>query len=70
MAHTAWNAAAAVMKITKKENLLLRRALDAATTEAEAETAAKALVKALRKRQVRGYDFVPAERTGGPPPRP
>lgn len=58
------------MRITEKENLLPRRALDSATTDAEAETAAKAFVHALRSRKVSGYDFVPAERANGPAPRP
>jgi hypothetical protein len=57
------------MKITERENLLLRRALDKATTPAEAETAAKAFVESLRRRGINGYDFVPPEREG-PPPRP
>ena len=47
------------MKLTEKENLLLRRALDAATSAAESEAAAKAFISSLRKRGVSGYDFVP-----------
>jgi hypothetical protein len=42
--------------------------LDSATTEAEAETAAKAFVKELRSRKVTGYDFTGTERSG-PAPR-
>src|SRR5262245_14062406 len=55
------------MKITERENLLLRRALDKATTPSEAETAAKAFVESLRHRGVSGYDFVPPERSAAPP---
>jgi hypothetical protein len=55
------------MKLTQKENLLLRRALDKATTPAEAQTAARAFVESLRARGVNGYDFVPADRSGPAP---
>jgi len=50
------------MKLTEKENLLLRRALDAASSSAESEAAAKAFISSLRKRGVSGYDFVPPDR--------
>lgn len=59
------------MKLTEKENLLLRRALDKATTPAEAQTAARAFVDSLRARGISGYDFfVPPERSGPPPRQP
>jgi hypothetical protein len=42
------------MKLTEKENLLLRRALDAASSPAESEAAAKAFIRSLRERGVSG----------------
>jgi hypothetical protein len=57
------------VKITGREKELLRRALDKGTTDAEAATAAKALVESLRKRGVSSYDAVPADRER-PPVRP
>jgi hypothetical protein len=57
------------MKLTQRENLLLRRALGKATIPAEAETAAKAFIESLRKRGINAYDFVTPTRDG-PPPRP
>jgi hypothetical protein len=50
--------------LTDKENILLRRALDPASSPAEAAKAAEAFVTSLRKRGLNGYDFVPP-----PPPR-
>jgi hypothetical protein len=47
------------MKITLKEERLLRRALDRATTDNEAESAAKAFIDSLRKREVSSYEIVP-----------
>ena len=54
------------MKITEKENMLLRRALDLASSANEAETAMAAFARSLRKRGISGYDFVPPERTARP----
>jgi hypothetical protein len=48
----------------------LRRALGAATTPAEAQTAGRAFVESLRVRGINGYDFVPPERCGPPPRQP
>jgi hypothetical protein len=62
-----------VMKITEKENILLRRALDPASSPNEAAKAAEAFVTSLRKRGLNGYDFVrPArpEPQQGPQTRP
>jgi hypothetical protein len=61
--------------ITERENLLLRRALDPATTENEAAKAMEAFVNSLRKRGLNGYDFVPPDPPRGraaqePPPEP
>jgi hypothetical protein len=56
-------------KLTKRESDLLRRALDKATTQAEAETAARAFIDSLRKRGLDGYAFVPPDRVGPPPPQ-
>jgi hypothetical protein len=61
------------MKITEREELLMRRALDPASSPAEAAKAAEAFVNSLRKRGVNGYDFVPPGRKvepPGPQPRP
>jgi|SRR5208283_658591 len=63
------------MKITRREKELLRRALDKGTTDAEAATAAKALIESLRKRGVSSYEAVPDDRessAAGPqsPPEP
>jgi hypothetical protein len=57
------------MTLTPRENAMLRRALDPATTASEAETASKELFKMLRERKVSSYDFVPADRSGPPPQR-
>jgi hypothetical protein len=46
------------MKITEREEILMRRALDPASSPAEAEMAAQVFVRSLRKRGVSGYDFV------------
>lgn len=54
------------MKLTEKENLLLRRALDPASSANEAETAMAAFARSLRKRGVSGYDFVPPNRQAQP----
>jgi hypothetical protein len=61
--------------ITERENILLRRALDPATTENEAAKAMEAFVNSLRKRGLNGYDFVPPDPPRGraaqePPPEP
>jgi hypothetical protein len=45
------------MKISKKEELLMRRALDPASSPAEVAKAAEAFVSSLRKRGLNGYDF-------------
>lgn len=61
------------MKLTEKENLLLRRALDPASSPNEAEVAMAAFARSLRKRGVSGYDFVPPQRQAtapGPQARP
>ena len=55
------------MNLSKREEDLLRRGLDKATTADEAETAAKNFFKELRKRGVDGYKFV--EPTLPTPPR-
>jgi hypothetical protein len=44
--------------LTDKENILLRRALDPASSPAEAAKAAEAFVNSLRKRGLNGYDFM------------
>jgi hypothetical protein len=54
------------MKLTEKENLLLRRALDPASSPNEAEMAMAAFARLLRKRGVSGYDFVPPNRQAQP----
>jgi hypothetical protein len=54
------------MKLTEKENLLLRRALDPASSPNEAEMAMAAFARSLRKRGVSGYDFVPSSRQAQP----
>jgi hypothetical protein len=54
------------MKLTEKENLLLRRALDPASSPNEAEMAMAAFARSLRKRGVSGYDFVPPDREARP----
>jgi hypothetical protein len=56
------------MKITPKEELLMRRALDKAGSPAEAVKAAEAFVNSLRKRGIDGYEFV--GKTEAPPPKP
>jgi len=56
------------VKLTEKENLLLRRALDKASAPAEAAKAAEALVKSLRERGIDGYNFFSLPTA--PPPRP
>ena len=58
------------MKLTERENLLLRRALDKATTPAEAETAAKAFVASLRSPGINVYHFVPPPGQRQPEPEP
>jgi hypothetical protein len=58
------------MKITPREELLMRRALDPASSAAEAETAAQAFVRSLRKRGINGYDFVSKTGAAGPSPQP
>ena len=58
------------MKITPREELLMRRALDPASSAAEAETAAQAFVRSLRKRGINGYDFVSKTGEAGPSPQP
>lgn len=61
------------MKITEKENMLLRRALDQASSPNEAEVAMAAFARSLRKRGVNGYDFVSPDREPRPadtPPPP
>src|SRR5258708_2848927 len=63
------------VKLTKKEDILLRRALDKASAPAEAAMAAQAFINSLRKRGVSGYDLVPPDRNPGasssaPPPQP
>jgi hypothetical protein len=61
------------MKITEKENILLRRALDPASSPNEAAKAAEAFIASLRKRGLNGYDFVPHNRqatASGPQARP
>jgi hypothetical protein len=45
------------MKFTKTETKLLRLSLDPGASPAEAEQAWLRLLKALRKRSVRGYDL-------------
>jgi hypothetical protein len=55
-----------VMKITEKENLLLRRALDPASSPNEAEAAMAAFARSLRRRGISGYDFVPPDREPQP----
>ncbi len=55
-----------VMKITEKENLLLRRALDPASSPNEAEAAMAAFARSLRRRGISGYDFVPPDREAQP----
>src|SRR5260221_4693032 len=54
------------MKITEKENMLLRRALDPASSPNEAEAAMAAFARSLRKRGINGYDFVPPDREARP----
>jgi hypothetical protein len=54
------------MKLTEKEDLLLRRALDPASSPNEAEVAMAAFARSLRKRGVSGYDFVPPSRQAQP----
>jgi len=58
------------MKLSKREEDLLRRGLDKATTADEAETAAKNFFKELRRRGVDGYQFVPTEPVVAPAPPP
>ena len=63
------------MKITEREELLMRRALDPASSPAEAAKAAEAFVNSLRKRGVSGYDLLlpdrnPRASSGQPPPQP
>jgi hypothetical protein len=61
------------MKLTQKEDILLRRALDPASSPNEAAKAAEAFVNSLRKRGLNGYDFVrrvAPEREHGPQARP
>jgi hypothetical protein len=53
------------VKLTKKEDILLRRALDKASAPAEAARAAQAFINSLRKRGVSGYDLVPPDRNPG-----
>jgi hypothetical protein len=53
------------MKITAREEILMRRALDPASSPAEAAKAAEAFVNSLRKRAVSGYDLVPPDRNPG-----
>jgi len=48
----------------------MRRALDPASSAAEAETAAQAFVRSLRKRGINGYDFVSKTGAAGPSPQP
>ncbi len=45
------------MKITEREEILMRRALDPASSPAEAEMAAQVFVRSLRKRGVSGYEL-------------
>jgi hypothetical protein len=47
------------MKITEREEILMRRALDPASSPAEAEMAAQAFVRSLHKRGVSGYYSAP-----------
>lgn len=54
------------MKITQREDLLMRRALDPASTPVEAAKAAEAFVASLRKRGVNGYEFVKPRAPVGP----
>ena len=56
------------MQITKREELLMRRALDPASSPAEAAKAAEAFVNSLRKRGINGYEF--ARPTAAPQPSP
>jgi energy-coupling factor transporter transmembrane protein EcfT len=58
------------MNLSKREQDLLRRGLDKATTPDEAETAAKNFFKELRKRGVDGYKFEEAANTSPPKPPP
>jgi hypothetical protein len=57
------------VKITPREELLMRRALDPASSPAEAAKAAEAFVNSLRKRRVNGYDFVRKTGATGPTPQ-
>jgi hypothetical protein len=60
----------ALPKLTKRENDLLRRALDKAATPEEARTAARVFIESLRARGINAYDFIPPERSGPPPRQP
>jgi len=51
------------MKITAREEILMRRALDPASSPAEAAKAAEAFVSSLRKRGIDGYDFIGQQRS-------
>jgi hypothetical protein len=46
------------MNLTEHEQKLLLRALDKASSPAEAEKAAEALINSLRKRGINGYEFL------------
>jgi hypothetical protein len=54
------------MKITEREDLLMRRALDPASSPAEAEAAAAAFVKSLRNRGISATGRAGAERFCAP----
>lgn len=47
--------------LTEKESMLLRRALDPASSPTEAAKAMEAFANSLRKRGLNGYDFVPPD---------
>jgi len=50
------------MKITAREEILMRRALDPASSPAESGKAAEAFVGSLRKRSINNYLADPASR--------
>jgi hypothetical protein len=58
------------MNLTEREQNLLLRALDKASSTTEADKAAEALIESLRKRGISGYDFLDKFKATYTPPTP